>query len=541
MNSQHNQSSFSTNHNPSHSYHYYNNQRSKYVISYPAYTKKEKGTIELQMAKQLTWKPDNNSHNPVIMIPCDNIAQTKKDSKDDRELLFIKQKNDLINVFAFRGTNNFQHREQLYDMLNMSPDQFYEHEFKWLSQIEKKRILLLIEDDYLKLLFEEITNRREIIPLEDFWAFVSKMYPEKMSFSLMNQPIQPSRYDELSLIKNPRYPIQIDWSVKSRLLASYDDIRKLFQYNMKINQKEELFWREFIKNQDKNMTEIVGGLVNVFFTCEEEKIIKQNSHGNSSNKHFNHKSASAKMTRGTTGQYNKRYELIERHMNYYDNYENECIAIPEYDLNENKLSIEEEYNRKDIANIISFRNDYSSRKIDKLDYIPKQKIHEITHAFPNNITIALIQGKKVKQIPHSTDSSIKKYNDIMGRLAGMEMKQRGESPVSFAKTFKKINSCLDDTTKKKNTLEIPQKEYLKTMSIINSGNLIRDLLYIYETTKQKNIYIKEHILSLTKEIKKKTNNINQNSLTPFQRNQLDILLSFYAYHFDSQSNVNVIK
>lgn len=529
MNLQINQSLSSNSHN----HNVY--QRSKYVISYPAYHKKEKGIIELNlMTKQLTWKPDDiNSHNLIVTIPSDNIAQTKKDSKDDRELLFIKQKNDSINVFAFRGPNNVQHREQVFDMLIMSPDQFYEHEFKSLSPIDKKRILLLIKDDYLKLLFDEIASKREIIQLEDFWAFVKKMYPEKITFPLMEQPIQSSRNDELSLIKIPKYPIQFDWSVKNRLLSSYDDVKKLFEYNMKLNQKEDFLWREFIKNQEKNITEIVGGLSNVFFTCEEEKIIKQIS--SVPNKHSNQRSSSSLKTniKVSKGQYDKKYELIEKHMNYYDNYESECITIPEYDLNETKLSIEEEYNRKDIANIISLRNDYSTRKIDKLDYIPKQKIHEVTYAFPSNISIALAQGKKIKRTPNQSN---KKYNDVMSRLAGMQIEQTPESPSSFAKTFKKINSCLEETTKKKNTFDIPAKEYTRIMSIINHGNLIRDLWYIYEVSKQKNFHIKDNILSLTKEIKQIAIKSKQCNLNPCQMNQIDIILSFYNHHFNLQSN-----
>ena len=172
--------------------------------------------------------------------------------------------------------------------------------------------------------------------------------------------IQSSRTDELSL----KGPINFNYLIKNRILFGYDDVKMLYEdFISKQEQlnKEKIFWEEFMKNQAKKSTEIVGGMDKVFFTPEEEMKIST----------LKKKKDQLKKKDTNKEEYGKQFEMVERHILYVDNYEGTCINLPETEYNEKRgqreIFKDEALNRKEIANIISSINNYSSRKINSFN------------------------------------------------------------------------------------------------------------------------------------------------------------------------------
>ncbi len=79
-------------------------------------------------------------------------------------------------------------RDRYHDLLTRKDD--YEKVFRSLSVMEKKRILQIIVDPQLNYLFEELVMTFKIIGKEDFYAYVRKRYPAKVTSVNSQQLIQ---------------------------------------------------------------------------------------------------------------------------------------------------------------------------------------------------------------------------------------------------------------------------------------------------------------------------------------------------------------
>ena len=486
--------------------------RSRYTIAYEAYYKKVRGIlqVELKQNKRITWTPIENTRNDItrFIIGGENIStEIASMENKGKELIMITDKGSGSKyVFAFKGNDNDKKRDLFYYLLTKSADESYKNEYNSVSTLEKKKIMLLIRDDYLKILFDEIVSKRGLFQLEEFWVLVKKMYPEKITFSFVDNLIQPSRSDELDMDFRPI----INYEIKNRILNSYDNVKKLYEFYKEKKVKEESFWKEFMNNQNKNKTEIVGGMKSVSFTCDDEQNIKSMTITQSSHldKYYN------------KVKYDKTFENVEKHINYIDNYEGRCITVPETDYTERKLSEKvEELNRTITSNIISSLNNYSSRKIEKLNYLPNLKRQLICTSNSNKLSFT--NSKPIEEdddIQMISATSSKKITNISARLAEMERTQRNNNtPKSFDATFTKINENFNDITKKKNLSDLPSTKLPYTTVLLGLGNLVRDLVYLYKLYRNSNNTGRDEIKTLLRDIKAKVGTImNDSSLLPYQ-------------------------
>ena len=485
--------------------------RSRYTIAYEAYYKKVRGIlqVELKQNKRITWTPIENTRNDItrFIIGGENIStEVASMGNKGKELIMITDKGTGSKyVFAFKGNDNEKKRNLFSNLLTKSADESYKIEYNSVSTLEKKKIMLLIRDDYLKILFDEIVSKRGLFQLEEFWVLVKKMYPEKITFSFVDNLIQSSRSDELDMEFRPL----INYEIKNRILNSYDNVKKLYEFYKEKKMKEESFWKEFMNNQNKNKTEIVGGMKSVSFTCDDEQNIKSMTITQSSHldKYYN------------KVKYDKTFENVEKHSNYIDNYEGRCITVPETDYTEKKISEKaEELNRTISANIISSLNNYSSRKIEKLNYLPNLKRKLICNSNSNKLSFTT--SKTIDDdddIQMISATSTKKITNISARLAEMERTQRTNTPQSFDSTFSKINENFNDITKKKNLSDPPSTKLPYTTILLNLGNLVRDLVYLYKIYRNSNNTGRDEIKTLLRDIKAKVGAImNDSSLLPYQ-------------------------
>ena len=499
--------------------------RSRSTIASEAFYKKVRGIlqIDLKQNKKLVWSPLETPSNPEIgklTINGDSIVEVDKAQNKDRELIYIKEKApDNEYIFSFKGEGNSKIRDLFYDILTFSIDDFYKQEFNMISSIDKQKLILLLHDDYLKFLFDEIVRKREIIKLDDFWILAKKFYPEKITFSLFENQIQPSRSDELDLKVRP---MKMNYEIKKRLLNSYDSVKKLYEFYIGKKQQEKTFWREFMKNQDKNLTEIVGGINKICFTNEEEENMKKiNLHSFALFDKYN-----------TRVRYEKNYERVEKHMVFVDNYGGKCISVPETDYSESKFQRTEEYNRKYMKNIITSLNNYSSRKIEQLNFFPKLKRGILCLSnfsnFKNNSSKKDNDTDDEDEVKMVSSYSLKpQVTDIASKLAQMEEKQQTLTPQSYSNTFSKINQKFGDIAKKKILNDIPPKEQYKTNVILHLGNLISDLVYLYNyCTKNPNKMgmKRDEIKALVREIKNKLTSISTEDISPSQYSSIKAIL-----------------
>ncbi len=79
-------------------------------------------------------------------------------------------------------------RDRFYDLLTRKDD--FDKVFKSLSVLDKKRILQILLDPQLNYLFEELVMTYKIIGKEDFYSYVRKRYPAKITFVNTQQVIQ---------------------------------------------------------------------------------------------------------------------------------------------------------------------------------------------------------------------------------------------------------------------------------------------------------------------------------------------------------------
>ena len=247
----------------------------------------------------------------------------------------------------------------------------------------------------------------------------------------------------------------------------------------------------------------------VSFTCDDEQNIKTMTATQSSHldKYYN------------KVKYDKTFENVEKHINSIDNYEGRCITVPETDYTEKKLSEKaEELNRTISANIISSLNNYSSRKIEKLNYLPNLKRKLICNSNSNKLSFTT--SKTIDDdddIQMISATSTKKITNIAARLAEMEQTQRTNTPQSFDSTFSKINENFNDITKKKNLSDPPSTKLPYTTILLNLGNLVRDLVYLYKIYRNSNNTGRDEIKTLLRDIKAKVGTImNDSSLLPYQ-------------------------
>ena len=201
-------------------------------------------------------------------------------------------------------------------------------------------------------------------------------------------------------------------------------------------------------------------------------------------------------------------------MNYVDPYERNCLLLLEKDYsvtyddiiqsNENKI------------------NDYSIRKLDEINFIPKTNICRIYEESNKKFSSEFIDKKNKKNNIDNNDIVIinsyevkPKINNILEKLENMEKNQKKLSEKSFNMTFKRINEQLRINAEKKDCLPIKENELSHYEKISNETNLYRDLRNLYEiikdkTNKDKKTELEHLILSTKKKLERSKNSVGEN-------------------------------
>jgi hypothetical protein len=123
------------------------------------------------------------------------------DNNDDyKYLLYIRLIKDDQYVFRFREEKD---RDFLLNRINFlyNTYHFYIYAFQHLTNLDKKKIKLIIENDYLSILFNELVCLNDIFDIDNFIKFIKKKYPNYIKFSIIENNIQISRDDEVNFKK----------------------------------------------------------------------------------------------------------------------------------------------------------------------------------------------------------------------------------------------------------------------------------------------------------------------------------------------------
>ena len=167
-------------------------------------------------------------------------------------------------------------------------------------------------------------------------------------------------------------------------------------------------------------------------------------------------------------------------------------------------------------------NDYSIRKLDEINFIPKTHICRIYEESNKKFSSEFIDKKNKKNNIDNNDIVIinsyevkPKINNILEKLENMEKNQKKLSEKSFNMTFKRINEQLRINAEKKDCLPIKENELSHYEKISNETNLYRDLRNLYEiikdkTNKDKKTELEHLILSTKKKLERSKNSVGEN-------------------------------
>ena len=131
---------------------------------------------------------------------------------------------------------------------------------------KKNLIYLLMTNKYFQLLYEEIS---EILTKEEFLDFIRIKYKNKIDMTYPK--ISLNRSDELILSQNNCDGKNYS-TFDNRLLnkfRNYDDDLNILYENNKNSENRKKFWEEFIENQKKKETELVGEYNPIFYSQDQ--------------------------------------------------------------------------------------------------------------------------------------------------------------------------------------------------------------------------------------------------------------------------------
>lgn len=138
--------------------------------------------------------------------------------------------------------------------------------FFQMNTNKKNLIYLLMTNKYFQLLYEEIS---EILTKEEFLDFIRIKYKNKIDMTYPK--ISLNRSDELILSQNNCDGKNYS-TFDNRLLnkfRNYDDDLNILYENNKNSENRKKFWEEFIENQKKKETELVGEYNPIFYSQDQ--------------------------------------------------------------------------------------------------------------------------------------------------------------------------------------------------------------------------------------------------------------------------------
>jgi hypothetical protein len=318
-------------------------------------------------------------------------------------------------------------RNKFFDLINKK-DQEYEKIFKNMTTLEKKRLIFILNDDYLSFIHDELVMKRNILMKDEFLNFIRRKYTQKLTFLNCIQTIQMSSNililllgsDELLLVTNP-IRNRFDGKIKKMFLLANDDLHLIYE-NIKNTRNEENFWKEFMKNQKNNQTEFFGGIRPLFFTAEEERIKKDKSDINLQGTN------TQSMIFSKPSKILKKYEMLEKHRNFAPKFLGTCFSsVSEYDYKDRDMSSEENFNKKEISNLIENLNNYSMRKLENTPYIPR------TSFFSKYREKSCIRQENIKPVTSLTKDGISNNFSTIAKFEEMRKKYHEQNKTEIIK------------------------------------------------------------------------------------------------------------
>ena len=420
----------------------------------------------------------------VKVIQARNLTDT---NDDDKYLLFIKLLKDEKYVFRFKEEKD---RDFLLNRLNFlyNSYHFYIYAFQHLTNLEKKKIKLIIENDYLSFLFNELICLYDIFDIDNFIKFVKKKYPNYIKFSIIENNIQISRDDEVNFKK--KYNQILNKEKINKLISSNSNLKFLYNkfkkknkqieisdnqknnnnknnifdnYLKKSNEDEKNFWEKFLKNNWTQDTEIFGGLKEIDLTSIEKEI---------NIKEINYNKKNKEPTLNEKIELNNNF-IIPYENNFRENFK-EKILKNEYEI--------DEYEKTNCNLFINNLNDYCMRKIKNSEFIPEiNNLNYINNKRNKNSNKNNLNINKKK-----INNKIEKNNNILNILNQMKMEKKEN--FNYKKTYENINKKYINNLKKLKSIEMNEnKNY-----IIRFCQLYKDInslknIYDFKSRENKNL------------------------------------------------------
>ena len=139
------------------------NEVGKHMIIHEASHRDIKGIIKInEKTRDIEWiSKDPNSKTQKITIEGKKIIKVQTQEEIKREIMRIVNKNNEGYIFSFHNEDRKNIMRIIYEVLTRKYEDFLEHQYKNLSLINQRRITLLLTDNYLKKLFNKISNKKK--------------------------------------------------------------------------------------------------------------------------------------------------------------------------------------------------------------------------------------------------------------------------------------------------------------------------------------------------------------------------------------------
>ena len=416
------------------------------------------------------------------------------DNNDDyKYLLYIRLIKDDQYVFRFREEKD---RDFLLNRINFlyNTYHFYIYAFQHLTNLDKKKIKLIIENDYLSILFNELVCLNDIFDIDNFIKFIKKKYPNYIKFSIIENNIQISRDDEVNFKK--KYNQILNKEKINKLISSNSNLKILynkFKKNEKINvsdyqknnnnnnnilnnylknsnEEEKNFWEKFLKNNWTQDTEIFGGLKEIDLTSIEKEF----------NKEINYNKKNKEPTLNEKIELNNNF-IIPFENNFRENFK-EKILKNEYEI--------DEYEKTNCNLFINNLNDYCMRKIKNSEFIPE--INNLSYNNNNKRNKNNNKNINLKINKKKINNKIEKNNNILNILNQMKMEKKEN--FNYKKTYENINKKYINNLKKLKSIEMNEnKNYIiRFCQLYKDINSIKNI-YDFKLRENKNLFEKSKL------------------------------------------------
>ena len=211
-----------------------------------------------------------------------------------------------------------------------------------------------------------------------------------------------------------------DYEIKKKILASNENIQIALDLHIKSFKNEENFWKEFIKNQKKNESEVIGGLKPLYFSSSENSLIENEKAKNlKANEQLNRTNININLF-NSFRKLGKKFEISEKCQNYSHKNYGLCLNVNEFDFKDKEVKMlnYEEINKKEINNLIENLNDYSIRKMTQITYCNKNLYDIKTKKY--NFGLSFNSSTYPRDKPNTTISNeiniIQNNNDVEMRI-----------------------------------------------------------------------------------------------------------------------------